>query len=283
MDGVEGRNCIKFRLINGFSWSLRSPRLIGEPFPIGFFPLVRCKGSALSLGASMGGAVITVFEVLWAPMAGMRRARSASSIETWATGVALVSAYVILQLAYFSLVDADVVKAAFLDGLQPDQQAAASKMMGIGMLFWVAAVTGAVSMFVGWIVLAAYMFLMAKVRTEHARFGEGLKVAVFASAPNLLLLPLGLVSIVVAGPNGIDPGELNPTSLNQLITRFEPSHPAYGLLETLSLTAAWSVALTCVGVRSWFAKSMKSAVAIGALPALVTTVVWIGVIAATAP
>lgn len=126
--------------------------------------------------------------------------------------------------------------------------------------------------------VALYLFLVTKVRGIDMPFSRWFAIVVWSSAPALLILPIGVVSIAFAGDDHMRPETMNPVSLNQLLFHVSTSSPWKALLDNISLITIWSVILCAVGVHAWTRMTARGAMLLSAFPYVLAYGTWAGIV-----
>lgn len=189
--------------------------------------------------------------------------------------VLLIAATAGLLLYYFSVVDfpwlAEQMFAAIKDAERREQS---MKMMTKTMMMAGALGGAVIGMPIALAVMALYFSLIGKLINKELRFGTGFALSAWASVPSLLLLPLGAIQILLSSHGQINLSQLNPLSLNQLVFRYDMSHPMASLFDSLSVTSLWTAVLLVIGFKTWTRAATSTAVAVVAAPYVAIYAIW---------
>jgi hypothetical protein len=152
---------------------------------------------------------------------------------------------------------------------QQDAMAMSRETMGI-----IGALGTVLALLASYAASGIYFMVVGKIRNSEFGFRKGFALAVWASVPFLLLLPLGVLQISLAPDNRITFEALNPSSLNQMLFRFEEGHPVAGLLESISLPFIWNLALLVIGYQAWAGAKRGAALQLVLLPYALVYGIW---------
>lgn len=181
----------------------------------------------------------------------------------------------ILMLWYFNIVDIawliEQMNASIADAAKREQ---ASKVMSKGMLQGFALAGTWIGIPVMTALLGVYFMVVAKFMHKDFTFGSGFALAAWSSIPNLLLFPLGAMTILLSSNGQISFSELNPVSINQLFFQYGTGHPLAGPLDLLSVTSIWGIALMVIGFRTWANVSRATALKVVLIPYVTVFGLW---------
>jgi Yip1 domain len=172
---------------------------------------------------------------------------------------------------YYQQVDFAWLQDKLLAGkeLEPAQREAAAKMMTRGFITNMSIISALVMTPIIYAVIALYFLIVAKVTDIDVAYGKWFAFVAWSAAPNILVILLGAMQIMLTSNGQLTPNQLNPLSLNQLFFHLELNNPWTSLLDSVSVTGLWSMALTVIGFRVWSNKPMAKSIAIVIVPYLV--------------
>lgn len=215
-----------------------------------------------------------VFGLFYEP--GATFARLDTRRSTWLPLLLILAANVALVCWYFlGFVDYAWFQEQMLAEVgDPAQREQGAMAMSQQTMAGISAVGVGVALLASYAIGGVYFAIVGKVRNADFKFGKGFALSVWASVPLLLTFLLGAVQMLIAS-NGQLPFEaLNPLTLNQLLFRFEATHPMAGLLESLSVILFWNLFLLVVGYQVWANVKRATAVKIVLLPYIVVYGIW---------
>lgn len=181
----------------------------------------------------------------------------------------------ILMLWYFNIVDIawliDQMNASITDVAKREQ---ATKVMSKGMLQGFSLAGAWIAIPVITALTGVYLMLVAKFMSKEFTFGTGFALAAWSSVPNLLLLPLGAMTILLSSNGQISFSELNPLSVNQLFFQYATAHPLAGPLDVVSVSSVWGIALMVIGFQAWAKVSRATALKVVLIPYVTVIGLW---------
>lgn len=197
--------------------------------------------------------------------------------STWIPVSAVLTANAGLLLWYFlRFVDYAWFEEQLLSGVtdpaERQQQLGAISQQSMAVM---SAAGNAVAILGMYALSGLYLMIVGKIRNRELSFGKGFSLSAWASLPSVLLLPLGATQMLLASHRQMPVEALNPATLNQLLFRFEASHPLAGLLESLSVPFFWNLALLVIGYQAWTGSARGSALRIVLLPYAAIYGVWL--------
>ncbi len=182
----------------------------------------------------------------------------------------------VLMLWYFNVVDiawlVDQMNASIKDVAARE---AAAKMMTKGMLQGFALGGTLVMIPLITVIVGVYLMLVAKSMNKEFTFGSGFALAAWSSVPNLLILPLGAMTILMSSNSQLSSSELNPLSINQLFFQYGMGNPMAGPLDMLSLFFFWGLALMVIGFQTWANVSRTTALKVVLIPYATVIGLWL--------
>lgn len=181
----------------------------------------------------------------------------------------------LLALWYYSKVDVAWLIDEQLRGnpqtaqMPEAQRAQVAQFMTRGTLMWTSllAVLFIVPLFR--VLEATWYTLAGKVMNVDRGFRQWFSLANWTSLPGVLAVIPAAISLLLASGNQIDPGVLQPLSLNELFFHRSSGEPGYQLLANLGLLQVVGAVLAIIGVRTWSKRSWLFSSLFVLLPALV--------------
>ena len=223
-------------------------------------------------GSTGLGAVVGLFYEPGATFARLDTRRS-----TWLPLLLILAANVALVCWYFlGFVDyawfQEQMLAAVSDPAQREQQGAMAMSMqtmagvtSFGLVF---------ALLFSFAISGVYFAIVSKVCNIDFKFGRGFALAVWASVPLLLTLPLGAVQMMLGSAGQLPFEALNPLSLNQLVFQYGVTHPMSGILDSISVLLFWNLFLLIIGYQAWANVKRATAAKIVVLPYIVIYGIW---------
>lgn len=228
---------------------------------------------ATSPVSAPNGALATLIAMFSEPGKAFDTVRENS--RTWLPLLLIIVSSMALIVWYYQIVDfrwlQDLFMAQVKDAAQREQGRAFIKK---SMLMWSAVGGIAIGLPLIFALHALYFLVVAKIRKLDIGFGKWFAFVIWASVPALLGLPLGAIQILLASNGQIDPGQLNPVSLNTMLFHIEQGQRYGALLSSLSLITFWNWLLMVVGFERWAKTSRATSVFIVLLPNVVFYGVW---------
>ena len=123
-------------------------------------------------------------------------------------------------------------------------------------------------------VSALYYVIIAKIKKLEFGFGKWFAFVAWASVPTLLSLPLGAMQILLANHGQLEPGQLNPVSLNSLVLHIGTGLRWASLADSISLITVWTVVLSVIGFQQWSKSSRAASIVIVLIPYVVIYGIW---------
>jgi hypothetical protein len=141
-----------------------------------------------------------------------------------------------------------------------------ARMMGGRTLLVGSMIGGAIAVPAMKLLEAVYYLLAGKVTGVQRSFEQWFGLAVWTSTPQLLGLIAGLMIMAISSETQVDPGVINPLSLNELFFHRALNEPGYKLWSAINLTQLWSIALAAIGIHHWSKRSWLYSVTMVLLP-----------------
>ncbi len=178
----------------------------------------------------------------------------------WFPLIALTVTTVLLTGWYFSIVDFEWYKenvlGAQLQSLPEEMRSKALAATSQKRALRNGILGGAFGTLLMLVVQAGYYVLAGKLAKVKDSFRHWFVMMCWSNIPLLFGFVVGAISLAIAGSNAqVDPGAMQPLSLNELVFQRTPSEPSYTFFVSLTLLAFWCWALRIVAVRQWHGKS----------------------------
>ncbi|KQZ43329.1 YIP1 family protein [Duganella sp. Root1480D1] len=175
---------------------------------------------------------------------------------------------------YFQTVDWDwMMSNAFPPDMSADQRAAAGKSMTRGVMMGMGVAGVVAGTLVIYSLMGFYFWLAGKLASMELSFKSGFSLAVWASLPGLIGVPLMALQIAT-GKGQLAFEQADMLSLNFLLVHAAPHTPWVGIASALKLTDIWVFVLTMTGLRAWTGKSGVTCAVIAALPYVLIYGCW---------
>lgn len=198
----------------------------------------------------------------------------------WFPLLLLVISSAIVVTWYYSVVDVEWLKEQ-LFGNNPDmqkvpaeQRAAAMSFVGRNSLV----VGGIVGTFIGmpavFLISALYYLIAANVTKVRLGYKHWLTLVCWASLPILLNTVASVLFLLLRDNDQIAPGILQSLSLNELLFHRPPGAKGQTFLDSLSIPAFLSMALSIIGVRVFSQRSWLYSSVVALLPMVLLYGIW---------
>jgi hypothetical protein len=179
--------------------------------------------------------------------------------------------YAKVDLAW--LVDEQLRTNARAAALPEEQREQIVARMNPAVIMW-SSVIGVVLILVVLRVLEATWYTLAgKVMNVERSFRQWFSLANWTSLPSVIAVVPALLALAMASGNQIDPGVLQPLSLNELFFHRKAGESGYQLLSNLSLVSLIGMVLAIIGVRTWSGRSWLFASLFVLLPLILLCVI----------
>ena len=196
----------------------------------------------------------------------------------WLPLLSIIGASLLLIVWYYQTVDIgwlqDRLTATVTD---PVAREGAKGFMKRSTLTSIGAVGVLVAVPAMFAITALYFSIVAKIKKLEFGFGKWFAFVVWASVPTLLTLPLGGLQILLANNGQLEPGQLNPVSLNSLIFHIGTGLRWASLMDSISLITLWTMLLTVIGYQRWSKASRASSIAVVVIPYALIYGIWAAV------
>jgi hypothetical protein len=181
---------------------------------------------------------------------------------------------------YYSVVDIEWLKEQLfgnnpdMQKMAPEQRAAAMGFVGRNTLL----VSGIVGTFIGmpavFLISALYYLIAANVTKVPLGYKHWFTLVCWASLPILLNTVASILFLLLRDNDQIAPGVLQSLSLNELVFHRPPGAKGQTFLDSLSIPAFLSMALSIIGVRVFSQRSWRYSAIVALLPAVLLYGIW---------
>lgn len=174
------------------------------------------------------------------------------------------------------LADLQIRSSAFARNLTEAQIAAQVEAGGrnTGLRATVAGIANLVIIPLVMLITAGYYLLAAKITNVPRGFRQWFAFTGWTSLPSLLQLVPAVITLLTASTAQIDPGEMQPLSINALFVHRQMGEDGYALFSALNLTMVLSSALGIVGVQQWSGRSWVFSSVFVLLPLVLIFGIW---------
>lgn len=138
----------------------------------------------------------------------------------------------------------------------------------------VAGVATAIFLPLVFLLVAAYYSLAGKITNVERGFRQWFALSCWTALPTLLTLIPAAVVLLTATSAQIEPGDMQPLSLNSLVFHRAMGEPGYSLFTSLQLTQVLSLYLAAFGVKLWSGRSWLFGIVFSALPFVLIYGIW---------
>lgn len=220
------------------------------------------------------GIVGILTQLLTNPMRGFREALS---LPRWTLAIPFalaIGASFAVNAFYYKHVDLAWLGEQLTSGMSTTQRQAALGIMSVNRLLVVSIVGVTMFTLTMALVRSTVFWLVLKIRGDSRPYSELLAVTAWAATPVLLLFPAGLFNILMTNGGHLAPNDVNPVSINQLVTHL-PSWAGFGrLLSTISAVSLWELALLAVGLVVAARLRWRAALPLALAPDIVLYALW---------
>lgn len=192
-----------------------------------------------------------------------------------------VIAPIILLYIYYQNVNFPWLQEQLVTAMTDEQKRGAIKLLSKQFLIVSSTVALAFTIPILTALFALYFYLVGKVSGMAEGFRDWFAMVTWASAPSILALPIGLISIFLSQDGRFRPEETNPLTLNQLFAHLSTESPWRGILESANVIVLLVVLLMGLGFANWARVSVPKGLAIGIVPYGAIYLTWFVIILAT--
>jgi hypothetical protein len=192
----------------------------------------------------------------------------------------LLGSALLLTIWYYSKVDLAWIvdeqlrnnpRAATLSEAQREQMASA---VNPAVVMWTSVIAVGVVLVLVRVLEATWYLLAGKVTNVDRSFRQWFALANWTSLPAVLGVVPAALALLMASGSQIDPGVLQPLSLNELFFHRKMGEPGYQVLSNISLLGLIGATLAIIGVKSWSSRSWLFASVFVLLPPAVILGIW---------
>ncbi|WP_434631253.1 YIP1 family protein [Chromobacterium sp. CV08] len=190
----------------------------------------------------------------------------------------IVAGTALLYLWYYGWVDFAWLRERLLDQLaMPGNREAALKAVTRPLMLGSSIAGALITLPLSYLLLALYFHGVGKLRGLGIGLRQWYALVVWSSTPALLALLSGAVQILAASAGRLEPSQLDPLSLNQLLFHLDVGHAWAGVLDSVDLGSFWKLALLAIGYKTWSGDRWPVSAAVAWAPAALFYGVWIAV------
>lgn len=143
-----------------------------------------------------------------------------------------------------------------------------------GVVMWSSVIAVVVILVLVRVLEATWYLLAGKVTNVDRTFKQWFALANWTSLPAVIGFVPAAVALLMASGSQIDPGVLQPLSMNELFFHRKMGESGYQVLSNLSLLGLIGAALAIIGVKTWSARSWLFASVFVLLPFCVIIGIW---------
>ncbi|MBX5459944.1 MAG: YIP1 family protein [Steroidobacteraceae bacterium] len=176
---------------------------------------------------------------------------------------------------YYSAVDLEWFRQMILSGAQLNGQAPQGAMpIARGPILAISVIGSVCAILIIRLIEAGYYTLAGHVTSVQCTFRQWFAFALWVNAPQVLSLIPSFLLLLLGDASRMDPGALQPASLNELFFHRKMQEPGYSLLTSLNLFQVLVWWLTVLGVKVWSGRSVLFSAVFGLLPAVLVIGIW---------
>jgi hypothetical protein len=143
-----------------------------------------------------------------------------------------------------------------------------------GLRVGISGLVGAIGVVFGAVISTLYYLLAGKITGVQGGFKQWFTLACWSSLPTLITVIPAAIALLTATSAQIDPGAMQPLSLNELFFHRGMKEPGYSLLSALQLPMLLSLYLAAFGVKVWSNRSWLFSIVLSALPLVLIFGIW---------
>lgn len=197
----------------------------------------------------------------------------------WMPLLAVVLATAGTMLWYQLVVDAEwlmdlQLRNSQLTEAQIEAQVRAAAGVGGTVRAVIVGIFTTVSVVLLFLASAVYYLLAGKITNVRCDFRQWLALTGWTSLPSVITAVPVAVMLLTATTSQIDPGEMQPLSLNALFFHRAMGDPGYSLLSSINLPMLLSLYLVAVGVKEWSGRSWLFSTVFAWLPTVLIFGFW---------
>jgi hypothetical protein len=153
--------------------------------------------------------------------------------------------------------------------LTEEQRAQMTSRMNPAVVMWSSIIAVFVVLVLVRVLEATWYTLAGKVTNVDRSFKQWFALANWTSLPSVIAVIPAAIALLMASGTQIDPGTLQPLSLNELFFHLKSGDTGYQLLSNLSLVSLIGALLAVIGVKAWSGRSWLFASVFVLLPLVV--------------
>jgi Yip1 domain len=153
--------------------------------------------------------------------------------------------------------------------LTEEQRAQVTSRMNPAVVMWSSIIAVCVVLVLVRVLEATWYTLAGKVTNVDRSFKQWFALANWTSLPSVIAVIPAAIALLMASGTQIDPGTLQPLSLNELFFHLKSGDTGYQLLSNLSLLSLIGALLAVIGVKAWSGRSWLFASVFVLLPLVV--------------
>jgi hypothetical protein len=153
--------------------------------------------------------------------------------------------------------------------LTEEQRAQMTSRMNPAVVMWSSIIAVCVVLVLVRVLEATWYTLAGKVTNVDRSFKQWFALANWTSLPSVIAVIPAAIALLMASGTQIDPGTLQPLSLNELFFHLKSGDTGYQLLSNLSLLSLIGALLAVIGVKAWSGRSWLFASVFVLLPLVV--------------
>jgi hypothetical protein len=181
---------------------------------------------------------------------------------------------------YYSVVDIDWLKEQMFGNnpdfqkMAPEQRAGAMSFVGRNTMLIGGILGTFIGMPIAFLVSALYYFVAAKITKVPVGYKPWFSMVCWVSLPIVLNSIAAVLFLLLRDNDQIGPGVLQPLSLNELFFHLPMGAKGQTFLESLSIPAFLSTALSIIGVRTFSQRSWLYSAIVALIPAVLIYGIW---------
>lgn len=189
--------------------------------------------------------------------------------------LALAQFWVLTHVDYDYFVEAQIERAVAQQNGQEEQIRSSYEQLSPTLMGAISAGSTTIFLLLVFTLYAAFLNLMAKFSDDRYNFKHWFSIICWTGIPVLFTSLAMVVNLMLSADGQLDPSQLNPLSLNNLI--FQTSGSWQTFLSALDVTQIWSMVLIVLGYQySTNQSGLKSSI-IALSPILLIFGIWAGV------
>jgi len=198
----------------------------------------------------------------------------------WFPLVLVVVSSVVVVVWYYGVVDIDWLKEQMFGNnpdfqkMAPEQRAGAMSFVGRNTMLIGGVVAACIGMPIAFLISALYYLVAAKVTKVPLGFKHWFSMVCWASLPIVLNSIAAMLFLLLRDSDQLSPGVLQPLSLNELFFHLPMAAKGQTFLDSLSIPAFLSTALSIIGVHAFSQRSWLYSAVVALIPAVLIYGIW---------